>query len=134
MLDFSWPSASTYNGVPEVFAMRDDQTLLLGPSPDQNYAVECIGPQRPASLSLANPTTFLSIMLPDLFFAATMVKASLYMRDTGTMSENPQMGVGWETQYDMLLKSADIEEAARWYRSAGWTAQTPKAVTTPPRS
>jgi hypothetical protein len=133
MLDFSWPSNSTYNGVPEVFAMRDDQTVILGPPPDQNYAVECIGPQTPLSLSLTNQTTFLSTMLPDLFFTATMVKAAAYMRDFGSMSENPQMSVNWEGQYQALLKSADVEEAARWYRSAGWTAQVPKAVSTPPR-
>ena len=133
MLDYSWPSNSTNTGVPQVFAMRDDQTVLLGPTPNSSYPVECIGPQTPLPLSITNQTTFLSLMMPDVFFAATMVRAAAYMRDFGSMSENPQMSVNWEGQYQMLLKAADIEEASRWYRSAGWTAQEPKMASTPPR-
>lgn len=133
MLDYSWPSNSTNNGVPQVYAMQNDQTVILGPTPDQNYPVEVIGPQTPTPLSITNQVTFLSTVLPDLFFTATMVRAAAYMRDFGSMAESPQQSVSWEGQYQSLLKTADIEEASRWYRSAGWTGQEPKAVTSPPR-
>lgn len=130
----AWPSNSTYNGLPMDFAMQDNATVIVGPTPDQSYPVECVGTQTPTPLSFSNQSTFLSTMLPDLFFSATMIKASAYMRDFSQMSENPAMSVSWEAQYEALLKSADVEEAGRWYRSAGWTSQNPKAVTTPPRS
>lgn len=133
-LDMAWPANSTWNGMPEVYAMKDDQTVILGPAPDQSYLAECIGPISPLPLSIVNQTTFLATKLPDVFFAAAMVKASAYMRDLGSMSENPQMSVNWEAQYQTLLKTADIEEAGRWYRSAGWTSQSPRMASTPPRS
>jgi len=132
-VDWAWPSNSTYNGMPKVAAMENTNTVIFGPAPDQGYSVEVIGPQTQQPLSITNQGTFLSMMLPDLWFAATMVNAMAFQRDLGSMSENPQASVNWEQRYQNILKSAQVEEAGRWYRSAGWTSQNPTPVSTPPR-
>lgn len=133
-LDFAFPANSSYSGTPQVYAMRDNASVLLGPSPNLSFPMECIGTQRPAPLSASNQTTFLSTQLPDVFFACCMIKASAFMRDFGQESDAPAMSTSWEAQYQLLLKSADMEEARKMYRSAGWTAQQQRAASAPPRT
>ena len=125
-LDATWPANSSANGLPQVYAMYDNANIVLGPAPDQPYTVEIFGTQRPLALSSANQNTFLGTVLPDLFFAGTMIKASLFMRDDALQRL-------WEAEYMQLFKSADVEEAGKMYRSQGWTAEQPRAVTQPPR-
>jgi hypothetical protein len=133
-LDAAWPVNSiSVNTIPQCYAMRDNASVVLGPWPDQNYPVECIGTQRPTPLSAANQSTYLSTVLPDLFFAASMIKASVYMRDLSPDADNPMLAVSWEGIYGKLMMSADNEEARKMYRSAGWTAQMSRPATTPPR-
>jgi hypothetical protein len=138
-LDAFWPSASSGStasgilGVPEFFAWQDNANILFGPTPDQTYTVEVIGWQRPTVLSSNNSSTILTQMLPDLFMAASMVRASGFMRDFGSQADNPQMSQSWENQYQLLLKSADTEEARKYFRAQGWTSAQPRLVTTPPR-
>lgn len=132
-MDFAWPSASSGTGPPQVYAPRDNASIFLGPTPDQAYPIEVTGTQRPIPLSASNSSTFLTTQLPDLWFCATMVKASAFMRDFGQQADNPAMSVSWEGQYQGLLKSADTEEAKKFLRSAGWTAQGVRAVSAPQR-
>jgi len=132
----AWPGISTSSaglGLPQVYAMQDASTILLGPIPDSSYGVEVIGTQYPAPLSSANQTTFLTTILPDLFFAATMISAASYMRDWGAEGGDPAMGQSWEITYKQLFASAQEVEARRMYRSAGWTAQQAVPQSTPPR-
>jgi hypothetical protein len=132
-IDWSWPSAAVGNTVPEWYAPLDNATMLLGPAPDQAYPMEVIGTQRPTPLSSANAITILTTMLPDLWMAATMIKASGFMRNFGSQADNPAMSVSWQGQYDLLFKSADAEEARKMYRSMAWTSEQQKMVTIPPR-
>ena len=120
MVDMFWPGNTT-TGVPEIFGMIDQWNLVLGPSPDAAYTLEVIGTQRPETLSATNPNTFLTDYLPDLFFAASMVFASGYMRNWGTMSSDPQMGTSWEAHYQALKASAETEEATKFFAGASWT-------------
>ena len=132
-IDQTYPSAVLANGVPIWAAMLSDTTILLGPTPDQPYSAEVIGTIRPQSLSSANSSTFLTAQLPDLLMAASMIFATGFMKNFGGQADNPAMGVSWESQYKTLLVSADTEEARKQYRSQGWTAEQPRAITTPPR-
>jgi hypothetical protein len=140
-LDFSWPAQSTAFtssigtpfGVPQYYAMVDYGVVALGPLPDQSYPVICNGTIRPAPLSSANQTTYLTTVLPDLWMAVTMVGAELFARDWGGTADDPQAGQNWEAQYQKALKSAGSEEARMQFRSAGWTAQMARPETTPPR-
>lgn len=120
-LDAVWNNASG-STVPRCFAMITDQTMILGPWPDNSYTVEIIGTIRPAPLTPVNTSTFLTTYLPDLFVAAGMVFASGYMRNFGAQSDNPQMASSWEAQYERLLASANVEELRKRFAGFGWTS------------
>lgn len=134
-LDTVFPSPSVV-GVPFYMAMLNQNTALIGPWPDQNYAAEIVGTVRPDSLSSSNQTTFISLYLPDLFLAASMVFISGYQRDfalSTSQPNDPQMPVNWESQYEKLKTSALVEEARKKFEAGGWTSMSPAAVATPTR-
>lgn len=122
LLDNLWPG-NAVTGTPSQFAMITQWELILGPSPDVAYNLEIIGTQRPEPLSAANQTTFLSERLPDLFMAASMIFMSGYMRNYGAQASDPQQGMSWEQQYDLLFKSADTEEARKKFAGSSWSSQ-----------
>jgi hypothetical protein len=102
--------------------------IILGPAPDQAYALTGYGTERPATLSAANPTTFISTQLSDLFWSASMIFFSGYNRNFGAQSDQPAQAVSWKAEYDRLLKSAMVEEARKTFRSQAWVAEAPTMV------
>jgi hypothetical protein len=132
-LDNVWPSAGGA-ATPQYYAMVTDQTIIVGPWPNGAYQVEVVGTVRPDPISAVNPTTFLSLYLPDLFLAASMVSASGYMRNFSAQSDDPRMAVSWEAQYQALKASADVENMRAKYASSAWTSMQPTPIATPARS
>lgn len=108
-------------------------TFLVGPAPDAAYTIEVVGTQRPATLSATNTTTFISVNMPDLFIMASMIYISAYQRNFGRQSDDPAMAMSYEGQYQLLLKSATVEEARKKFASSGWTSMSPTPVATPSR-
>lgn len=139
-IDATWPGDTLFqNGltapsVPTMFAMITDQQIIVAPPPDTNYGIEVIGTIRPAPISATNPTTFLSLYLPDLFFAASMIQMSGYMRNFGSQSDDPKMAQSWQTQYDSFKASAALEELRKKWQSAAWSSQSVSPIATPPRT
>lgn len=135
-LDNAWPSeaAATTPSVPVEFAMITDQTIIVGPPPDAAYTVEVIGTIRPTPLSSTNTTTYLTLYLPDLFFAASMVAMSGYMRNFGSQADDPKMALSWNAEYEAFKQSALIEEVRKKYQAQSWGSQSPSPVATPPRT
>jgi len=131
-IDNVYPSSSGA-GVPSYFAMFDQSTILVGPWPDATYTVEVVGTYRPASLSAANTTTFISLYLPDLLIMASMIYVSGYQRNFGRANDDPQMAVSYEGQYKALMQGAMIEEARKKFQSSGWTSMSPSPIATPTR-
>lgn len=131
-LQLVYPSASGA-GLPGFFAMINQNTIALGPWPDQAYPVEMIGTVRPTSLSAVNTTTFLSTYLPSLFLMASMVFISGYQRNFSKQSDDPQMAVSYEAQYQALLKSALLEEVRKKFQAPAWTSMSPSPTATPAR-
>ena len=132
-LDAVWGNYSS-TGLPKYFVPFDDYTFLVGPYPDQNYTVELVGTYRPESLSATNPTTFISLYLPDLFIMASMIYVSAYQRNFSSASGNdPQMPITYETQYQTLLKSALSEENRKKFEAAAWSSQSASTSATPTR-
>lgn len=125
IMDSLYPSGQTVTGVPSYFALRSPTQILFGPAPDAAYYAEVIGTQRPAALSSANSSTFLTQYCPDLFMAASMVYGFGYMRDFGGQSDNPSAAQSWENQYKILFQSAGMEQARAKWQSDGWTSQPP---------
>jgi len=126
-MDAFWPSeiAGSSADYPSMYAMLTDQTLLFGPAPGAIMAVEVIGTIRPNALSAGNPTSFLSLYLSDVFFAAAMVAAAGYMKNYGAQADEPKMAVSWEQMFQTRLQSASREEARKKYGSSSWTAKSP---------
>ena len=133
-LDLSYPSSSTANGPPSYFAMITQGTVIVGPPPDGNYVVEVIGTQRPAPLSAANPSTFISVNLPDLLIAGSMIFIAGFQHNFSAQSDQPQAGSTWEAQFQKLMASAQVEEARKRFMGQGWSSQQPYQVTSPPRT
>jgi|SRR5580658_7274381 hypothetical protein len=132
-MDLAWPSASSNNGIPLFFAPFNNTTCLLGPAPDQSYPIEVNGTQRPTPLSSGNSSTWLTMYLPDVFIAASMIFATAYQRDFGAMANNPQQGTTWESEYQTLKNSANSEELRKRFMSEGWQPMTPSPIATPKR-
>jgi hypothetical protein len=121
-IDFTWPSntAAASTTVPELFAMITDQTVIFGPPPGDTFNVEVVGTIRPTPLSADNTTTYLSLYLPDLFLAASMIFMAGYMRNFGSQADDPKMAQSWENQYQILFKSANTEETRKRYAMGKW--------------
>jgi hypothetical protein len=133
-LDACYGSGVTANrGLPQYWVPFDDYTFLIGPYPDASYTCEIVGTYRPDSLSATNKTTFISLYLPDLFIMASMVYISAYQRNFGRANDDPQMAVTYESQYQTLLKVADLEENRKKFEAAAWSSQEPSISATPTR-
>ncbi len=134
-LDALWPSntAAAVTTVPQYFAMITDQTLAFGPPPGAAFQVEVVGTIRPTPLSPTNTTTYLTLYLPDLFFAASMVAVAGYQRDFGAQADDPKLAHSWDNEYKMRLASANMEEARKRFASSGWTSTAPAPVAQQPR-
>lgn len=131
-LDMLWPDNTT-TGVPWMYCMVDQWSILVGPPPDEGYELEVIGTYRPAPLSENNPNTFLSDQLPDLFIAASMVFMSGYMRNFGAQQSDPAMSQSWENQYQLLKASADGEELRKRFWASSWSSQPVSPAAQPQR-
>lgn len=116
-IDFSWPDneADAATTIPTHFAMITDQTIIFGPPPGDTFNVEVVGTIRPTPLSVDNTTTFLSLYLPDLFLAASMVFVAGFKQNYGSQADNPQEAMSWESQYTLLRESANSEEFRKKY-------------------
>lgn len=123
VLDMLWPGNSV-TGVPSIFCMVDQWSIILGASPDDTYGLEIVGTYRPDPLSETNTTTFLTEHLPDLFVAASMVFMSGgLMRNFGAQQSDPAMSSSWEAQYGLLKASADVEELRKRFTASSWSSQ-----------
>ena len=125
--------SSTSTGMPQYFTAFNDNLYYVGPFPDQQYYVEIVGTYRPDSLSSANPETFISKYLPDVFIMASMIYVSGYQRNFGRASDDPAMAQSYEGQYQILLKGATVDEARKKFEASGWTSQSPAVVSSPSR-
>ncbi len=132
VLDMLWPS-TTGAAVPSLYAMITDQIIIVGPAPLAAYTIETIGTIRPTPLSASQTTTFLTLYLPDLFLAASMIFMAGYMRDYGAQADDPRMAVSWSSEYDKLFASANVEEQRKRYSAGAWGSLSPTPIATPTR-
>jgi len=133
-LDAVYGSPAVANrGLPQYYTAFNETLFFVGPVPDNDYFVEIVGTIRPATLSDANPVTFISQYLPDLMIMAAMVYISGYQRNFGKQSDDPAMALSFESQYQSLLKSVNPEEARKNYEGAAWSSMPIAPTATPSR-
>lgn len=127
-------TASTSPSIPQYYAMITDQTIIVGPPPDANYTIEIVGTIRPQPLSSTNTSTWLSLYLPDLFLAESLIFGYGYMKDYGATTDDPQSSTSWNSHYKDLWQSANTEETRKKYASQAWSPKNPSDISTPPRA
>jgi len=70
----------TDTGVPKYYSIWDQNTFYVAPTPAQNYVVELGYIYRPAQLSPANPTTWISDNAPEALLYACLIQAYSYTK------------------------------------------------------
>jgi len=110
-----------------------DYNIYIYPYPNATYTATITGTFRPASLSATNPTTFISLYLPDLLIMASMIYISAYHRNFGRANDDPQMAVTYESQYKTLLQGAMMEEYRKKFQASAWSSHGTSPVATPTR-
>ena len=133
-MDFCYPAeaAPSTPSYPIYWCPANGTQALLGPAPDTIYPCEAVGTVRVAQMSSANPTNFLTIELPDLYIAASMVWLSDYQRNYGAASGDPQMALTWEQNYKTLFAGAEVENLRSKFRSVGSSARSPSPLASQP--
>lgn len=118
--------------IPKYWCPLSQTAIMVGPAPDQPYPVKLWGTQRPASLSSTNTTTFITEFFPDLFHAAEMIDVLAWQRQFNPQGDEAAGAKTWDSEYERLLKAADVEESRKRLASSGWGSRQPSATATPP--
>lgn len=120
-IDIAWPnqtqtlapSAADWAGG-RFWAMVDDHTIIIMPTPDSAYPVEITGLFQPTPIGPTNQTTYLATTYGDLMLVACMLWLSgALMRNFGAQADDPKMAMSWEGQYQELKAAALAEERRR---------------------
>ncbi len=92
------PNPAT-TGLPKYYALFDDTTFIVAPTPDQSYEFELHYKYRPASLTAGaeSGTTWLSTNAPDAMLYGTLVEAATFLKD-------PQEVGQYEQRFQMALE------------------------------
>jgi hypothetical protein len=91
---------------PQYWCPADEVSALIAPSSAIPMNFSTVGTIRFTPLSATNVSNFLSLYLPDLYVAASMIWLANYQR-------HAELAAQWEATYKGLLGSADIEEARK---------------------
>lgn len=120
VIDLMWPIEGV-TGTPSItdftsrmWALLDDHTLVIAPTPDAAYTASITGLFQPLPLSSTTTTTYLSTAYPDLLEAACMVYlCGAILKNFGAKSDNPMQALSWEMEVTKLMGLAKDEEHRR---------------------
>ena len=114
--------------------------ILLGPAPNFAYTIRVTGTARMPSLfkyavaGVADTQyTYLSEFYPDMLITASMIYITMFQRNFGNASDDPQMGMTYEKQYQALRLGAIAEENRKKAMGSGWTPYSTPVSATPTR-
>lgn len=131
-LDAVYPSMAAENrGVPRFFDVFTNTTAILGPCPDAVYNIEVKGTFQPSPMSASNTQPTLVALLPDVYLAAAMIQVAGWQKNYGGQSDDPAQAQSWESQYGLLMASAQTVEMRKKFESQGWTSKTPTPLAKP---
>lgn len=129
-IDMTWP-VEAQTALPDTWAMKDAANIVVKPTPDAAYVVELTGTFRPNPISTTNPTTYISLVYPDLLVNACMSFLMGYQRDFGPQGlvAEGQGAQSWEKKYQDAKTSALEEEQRRKSSATGWSPFSPTEAT-----
>lgn len=119
---------------PQYWAPFNASAAILGPAAGTAYGCGIVGTKAPIQLSSTNTSNWLSLNLPDLYIAGSMVFWGGAQREYGAQADNNQGPISWEGQYQLLLKGATVEERRKAFQSQGWGSRIPSPIATPPQT
>lgn len=134
---------------PRYFAMYGDNfgseqdsatNILFGPAPNYAYSLRVTGTACPPSL-YQNATagvadtayTYISQWYPDLLILASMIYVSAFQRQFSSASDDTEMAMTYEKQYQALRLGAVPMENRRKAMGSGWTPYSTPIAATPTR-
>jgi hypothetical protein len=101
-----WPNGAT-TGTPKYYSVWDQNTFYVAPTPNANFVVELGYIYRPAQLSPATPTTWISTNAPEALFYACLIQAYSYTK--GPL----EMLTYFENSYKQAVQGLGIEQQGR---------------------
>lgn len=134
VMDIIWPleqGGPLYNTLPTYACLLNTSTLLVAPTPDQNYVLEYTGIIRPSLLAYNNTSNYITVSYPELYIAACMVFMSGFQRDFSAQSGDKDMPMSWENLYQTLKESALLEEQRRKFQSTNWSPYSATPLSNP---
>lgn len=110
--EYQTDSATT--GTPKYWTMPADGALQVAPTPTvgATFTLRLDYTYRPATMTLANPTTWLSINYPDLLYYAGMIWLAGWTKSYAS-GDDPKMAGYWTNEYQTALGIAKLEEALK---------------------
>jgi hypothetical protein len=133
-INFMWPQESmtvapSLAGPNIYWTLRDDATIVIGPTLDNYYTAEITGIFSPPVASLTNQTTYIGTNYPSLLLAACMIEVAAWERSLPSMQASqvatPDLGSTWAAQYKELQEDAFNEEKRRRGESVAWRSYQP---------
>jgi hypothetical protein len=128
-IDSIWPVEGTMMAPSATderyWALVDNQTVVIAPTPDQSYTAEGTGIFRPTPMSDTNPSSYLGTFYPDIFLAACMIAVCGFQKEWSTDPSDPGIVSFWEKQFETLKGSANEEEQRRRGQGPGNTPLPP---------
>lgn len=134
---------------PRYFAMYGDTfgdgantniNVLLGPPPNYAYSLRLTGVIRLPTLAQYATTgpadtsfTYISEFLPDMLIMASMIYISAFQRNFSATSDNQEMPMTYEKQYQALRLGAISEENRKKFLGSGFSAYSSPVSATPTR-
>ena len=109
-------------GLPKYFSYWDENTIVVAPTPDQNYNMQINYILKPTGLSVSNTTTYLSTEFPNGLTYACLVEAFGFLKGPADMIQY------YEGKYQQALQGFIVEQMGRRRRDEyeGGTPRLPK--------
>jgi len=99
------PTGAT--GLPKYYSYWDENTIVIAPTPDQNYNMQINYILKPAGLSASNTTTYLSKEFPNGLLYACLVEAYGFLKGPTDMIQF------YEKKYTEAAQGFSIEQMGR---------------------
>ena len=94
-------------GVPKYYSYWDENTIVIAPTPDQNYNMQLNYNLKPSGLSSSNTETYLSKEFPNGLLFACLVEAFGFLKGPADMIQL------YEGKYKQALEGFTVEQMGR---------------------
>ena len=94
-------------GLPKYYSYWDENTIVIAPTPDQNYNMQINYILKPTGLSSSNTTTYLSSEFPNGLLYACLVEAYGFLKGPADMIQF------YEGKYKQALEGFTVEQMGR---------------------